>query len=415
MIFPEKVSKLSLLLVIVLTASISSVFAQHTWLLQDTPTQENLNGVDFITDNTGIAVGDNGTILRTTDGGLNWEQIAISYTNNLNGLAFSDLNIIFVVGSGGLVLKSVDQGLTWNPLNIPGVTYNLNDISMNPVFSFGLITGQTNAIIQTNDRGETWTIIQDGYMSDFFAADVFMEAGGLVIGWNSIFQPLLAYSADGQSWDFCNFYPTWGGVMYEGVARGGKFMTSEFGFIVGTYFVPGGGFLAPFGGWSNNSWEAQSFPEPLRDIDYMDLYAITVGNNGYIAESFDGGATWSYLNLNLTLSDLNDVKLTGSSGYIVGNNGVILKKSPTISIEEPGKDEIRCFPNPCKDNLSIELPGKPDVFKAEIYNSSGKLVLEKTYLSSEGEISFDVENFESGFYIVRIATPNDLFTAHFVK
>jgi len=45
-------------------------FAQ--WYLQNSGTTKNLYAVHFIDENIGIAVGDSGTILRTTNGGTAW-------------------------------------------------------------------------------------------------------------------------------------------------------------------------------------------------------------------------------------------------------------------------------------------------------------------------------------------------------
>jgi len=389
-------------------------FSQHTWILQEIPTAYLIYSADFITEQTGIAVGENGTILRTTDGGNTWNQIWGSYWNWFNGVAFADSNKVIIVGSGGMVLKSSDQGVTWTTVTIPGVTYDLNAIAINKVSGFGVITGQTNAVITTSDFGETWTIIQDGYMSDFFAADVFPGSGGVVIGWNSIFQPLLGYSFNGLNWDYQNFYPTWGGVMYEGVARGGKFSSIDKGFVVGNYFIPGGGFIAPFGGWTNNSWTAQSFPVTLKDIDYQDNYAVTVGNNGYIAESTDGGLTWTMVNLNFNPPHLNSVILTGNTGYITGE-GVILKRNSTVSITGPEKIVLNLYPNPCTDMITIDLAEADPVQKIECLDLNGKALITCNGDGKTGKLRLDVKLLPKGMYLIRLQQTQSIITGHFIK
>ncbi len=42
------------------------------WVLQNSGTTQNLYDVNFINNTYGWAVGDFGTILKTTNGGLNW-------------------------------------------------------------------------------------------------------------------------------------------------------------------------------------------------------------------------------------------------------------------------------------------------------------------------------------------------------
>ena len=56
--------------VILLLISRCTVFTQNGWFAQSPIPQVNpLNGVSFTDPNTGTAVGEYGTIIRTTDGG----------------------------------------------------------------------------------------------------------------------------------------------------------------------------------------------------------------------------------------------------------------------------------------------------------------------------------------------------------
>ena len=63
--------------------------------------------------NNGIVVGEQGTILRTTDGGQNWiSQSSGTYTY-LYGVAFTDINNGTVVGLNGTILNTTDGGQNW--------------------------------------------------------------------------------------------------------------------------------------------------------------------------------------------------------------------------------------------------------------------------------------------------------------
>jgi len=53
----------------------------------------------FVDANKGAAVGADGTILKTTDGGNDWRPQTSDTTNNLNGVSFTDVNTGTVVGS----------------------------------------------------------------------------------------------------------------------------------------------------------------------------------------------------------------------------------------------------------------------------------------------------------------------------
>lgn len=46
--------------------------AGESWVSLESSVQEALMDMDFVDENIGLAVGFNGTILKTVDGGLNW-------------------------------------------------------------------------------------------------------------------------------------------------------------------------------------------------------------------------------------------------------------------------------------------------------------------------------------------------------
>ncbi len=58
-------------------------------------------GGSFTDANNGMAVGDGGAIVRTTDGGITWTSPTISKTNLLSGVSFADINNGTAVGYSG--------------------------------------------------------------------------------------------------------------------------------------------------------------------------------------------------------------------------------------------------------------------------------------------------------------------------
>jgi photosystem II stability/assembly factor-like uncharacterized protein len=61
-------------------------------------------------------VGANGTIVKTTDGGNNWNLINIGITTDLNSIYFNQ-GIGYIVGSGGVIFKTTDNGNSWQNEN----------------------------------------------------------------------------------------------------------------------------------------------------------------------------------------------------------------------------------------------------------------------------------------------------------
>jgi photosystem II stability/assembly factor-like uncharacterized protein len=92
-----------------------------TWVRQPGPTpQDFLLGVSFADSNNGIVVGmyeggprglvDRGVIFRTKDGGATWVRQESGTTNGLSGVSFTDANTGTAVGQAGTILRTTDGG-----------------------------------------------------------------------------------------------------------------------------------------------------------------------------------------------------------------------------------------------------------------------------------------------------------------
>jgi|GEM_PF-495433 len=87
----------------------------------------NLTDVDYFDDNNVIAVGDNGGIAKSTDGGKNWTYGCFTYLNlaglkakgNFTDVHFITSTVAYAVGAGGLMIKTTDAGVTWNVVTTP--------------------------------------------------------------------------------------------------------------------------------------------------------------------------------------------------------------------------------------------------------------------------------------------------------
>ena len=59
---------------------------------------DNLFAVEFVTDNVGYIAGYSGTVLRTLDGGKNWDALYIGRNELIRRLSFIDDNTGWAVG-----------------------------------------------------------------------------------------------------------------------------------------------------------------------------------------------------------------------------------------------------------------------------------------------------------------------------
>src|ERR1700687_2720927 len=150
--------KLSLLLCASLIGlaviSSSASFAQG-WFWQNPLPQGNyLLGVSFVDANSGTAVGDAGTILRTTDGGATWNRQTSGTIYALLGVSFVDANIGTAVGERGTILRTRNDGDSWTP-QTSGTTQHLQSVSFVDAH-IGTTVGSYGTILRTTDGGATW-------------------------------------------------------------------------------------------------------------------------------------------------------------------------------------------------------------------------------------------------------------------
>jgi len=73
---------------------------------QPSGTNQALLSVSYTDSTHGIAVGNNGIIVRTTNGGANWLKQPSGTTNSLNDVTFTDAKNGWIVGAGGLILHT---------------------------------------------------------------------------------------------------------------------------------------------------------------------------------------------------------------------------------------------------------------------------------------------------------------------
>lgn len=77
------------------------------------PTEAALHGVMINTRGIGLAVGESGVVLRTTNGGARWTRIPLTATRVFNTVWIDDAGHAVIAGERGQRFVSVDAGLTW--------------------------------------------------------------------------------------------------------------------------------------------------------------------------------------------------------------------------------------------------------------------------------------------------------------
>lgn len=89
------------------------------------------HSVDFVDERHGIIVGQAGSILITTDGGLTWEVTKSpaslsSSRDHFLSVKYINQDDIYIVGDNGLLWHSTDAGANWDAMKV-NTNHNLND------------------------------------------------------------------------------------------------------------------------------------------------------------------------------------------------------------------------------------------------------------------------------------------------
>ena len=158
-----------------------------------------------ISDSVIITCGVMGTVFRSTDAGITWNQINdTNLTGTLTAMGFMDEQNGFIAAQNGNIFKTTDGGLTWNTTTT-GVTAFLNALYIdqsNTIYA----AGNSGTFIQSTDTGTTWssTTLPFNTALRVIGEDNF----GLLAGGNSgllfRFNPSVGYDIIFKE-DFCNF------------------------------------------------------------------------------------------------------------------------------------------------------------------------------------------------------------------
>ncbi len=150
-----------------------------------------LSGVYFTKNNIGIAVGEKGTILKTTNGGLNWTNITPPVFRDFKAIKFINDTIGYIVGGENFtnnistILRTTDGGSHWTILKdeIGGILSDITFLNN----STGYICGDKATLLKTTDGGLNWNaiLIPNSQQTDFFTSvDFNSDYLGVVGGLN---------------------------------------------------------------------------------------------------------------------------------------------------------------------------------------------------------------------------------------
>lgn len=281
------------------------------WILQFSRITKRLFNVTFIDANNGWVIGDNGTILKTTNGGTEWTKQISGTVNLLYDVSFPDLNNGWIVGNSGTILKTTDGGVKWVAQS-SGSTKDLLGVYFVDVNN-GWIIGASGTILKTTNGGTNWNLKVSGTSNHLLGLSFPDINNGWAVG-NGI---ILKTTNGGETWaSQWDFQPN--GSVFRHV----YFSDTSNGTAVGT----NGTILRTTNGGKVWNFQTNKTTVDLNGVYFIDsLNGVAVGNFGTILKTTNGGMTW-ILQTSGTSYDLRGIYFPNSnSGTIVGFGGKILK------------------------------------------------------------------------------------------
>lgn len=379
-------------------------------------TRNGMTSIDFFDNDIGWITTNGGKVLKTNDGGENWQiPYTLSQYSRFDDIDFVTTQIGWAVGtehttSGylGLIMKSYDGGESWQKQYSDSLTPEFMSLYIINVDT-GWVVGEHGTIHKTVDSGNEW--IEQYRHNGWRLQYVHFQNSqlGWVVGyeelWPSYRGIILKTEDGGNNWNYQILSMIWNDVY---------FINENTGWIVGfrgeiRKTIDGG-----------HSWTVQNNPTNQEDI--YKVYFID-NNVGWIMtwydlyKTTDGGVTWEIIKSVYPYSIYSFQFTTEQIGWIVGTNGMILKTttggiSRLESYETPTQPQnyflYQNYPNPfnftTRIKYKLEKQGKVSI---SIYNLIGQkicTIINEHQIPGEYAISWDGSNnlgesVSSGLYI----------------
>ena len=131
-----------------------------SWPAQDSGVTSKLQAVSFAFTETGAEVGlvagEAATLLTTLDGGAHWRNAQLAASGNLRGTAITEgATLLVAVGDAGLVARSTDQGRHFSAFQIPGAG-DLFDVALDGSGGLALAVDSNGAVWTSRDWAKTF-------------------------------------------------------------------------------------------------------------------------------------------------------------------------------------------------------------------------------------------------------------------
>lgn len=411
---------------------VSEAYCADYFEFQVTGTTNTLKSITFVNQSTGICVGNNSTILHTSNGGVNWSNIDVSSsTVTYNCAAFANSSTAFVVSDEHELLKTTNSGLNWTISSLGNsqlkFIYFLNS-------STGFITGENTALFKTTNGGENWVDISLGIPETIVKIFFYDESHGYFLTRQYLDSGSVYKTTNGGiNWQRQNnFYAGYSG---QRALFDCKMLNRDTVYISLGYYQTG--IMRSTNGGNDwqyiyNQFQTIIYPGSLYELFFIDrntLVAMNGPTDGapcYLIKSTNAGFNFThpsairlsgYMYDGFFFSNSNSAYFCGESGRIVKLYSYLTNiKQETEPAIVP--DNFIIAPNPAGNFFSIRSTDNTDFANSGveifIYNLSGKQV--HSVKSNNIENSINISHLPRSVYFIKIInSSNEYSFKKFVK
>lgn len=359
--------------------------------------QQTIQKIRFLTSELGYCVsslynGSTMNIHKTTNGGLSWTDQSSGYS----ATRFMDIFILneqtaFMSGNDGLIIKTTDGGNKWET-KTTGTKEQLWGLHFLDDQT-GFACGAYGMILKTEDGGESWFSIPTGLNNLLYSICFVDDKKGFASGSNV----LLRTDDGGDSWTAVKDFPFTPPADW---IRRIKFVNTQVGYacadIGRIYKTVDGGTK-----WTSLNSGVQ---EPLMDLDFADaLTGVVVGFNGTILKTTDGGQSWTQMPCPLGPEHLFSVDLVNqNSGFICTYLGRILRNDELLSTVNIEDREFQLWQNQSTGIIEIRSNKQFDEKSIVFFSADGKKVNAELIGKTELAVQYRVQGFPTGLYFARL-------------
>ncbi|RKY84584.1 hypothetical protein DRQ09_08450, partial [candidate division KSB1 bacterium] len=251
----------------------------NLWELTNYDFKQALTGMYFSSDSVGWITGIDGLIIKTTDGGKNWNSRVFTEDFKLKDIFFIDDNLGWVCGKEGVILYTFDGGQQW--FKATKLTENMLRAVYFVDKTEGWVAGDNGTIMKSNDGGINWRFQISGVDKNLYDISFINSHTGFIVGEGGT---VLKTTNGGEKWNILN-------IQSKEDIRKIFFLDKNYGWFAGKnstiYITTDGG----------NTWIKSIFDEPLIDINSIFFVSKDsgwfAGEKGAVFFTGDGGFLWN--------------------------------------------------------------------------------------------------------------------------